>query len=114
MVNPRIPVKIVAELHFPYPDNLVFRGITGNISLTGAKINRLEHSPDTPSSAIDTPVIKLFLFDHGKPVVITLPCDLVRSHRTGFGVRFLLEEMDPFLAVGEYYEKQRAIRGDSR
>ncbi|MBF0141011.1 MAG: PilZ domain-containing protein [Magnetococcales bacterium] len=100
MIKQRIPVKVVAEVHFPYPDNLVFRGVTGNVSVSGAKINRPEYSPDTPSSAVDTPVVKLFLMDLNNSDVVTLPCDLVRSHRTGFGVRFLLDKIDPFLAMG--------------
>lgn len=108
MGQPRIPVRIIAELHFPFPDNLVFRGVTGNVSITGAKINRLEHSPDIPSMAVKTPVIKLFLDDQVNPQVISLPCDLVRSHRTGFGVQFLLGEMDPFMVVDEHYEQRQS------
>jgi len=104
MSKPRIPVQVTAELHFPFPDNLVFRGITGNISMTGAKINRPEHRPETPSIAVNTPILKLFIDDHVNPVVVSLPCDLVRSHRTGFGVHFLLDQMDPFLAVGDYHK----------
>lgn len=110
MIKQRLSVEIDAELHFPFPDYLVYRGVTGNISMTGAKINRLEHRPDTPSTATDTPVMKLFLDDHINPVVVSLPCDLVRSHRTGFGVQFLLEELDPFLAIGDYYERRENLK----
>lgn len=105
MGKPRIPVQITAELHFPFPDNLVFRGVTGNVSMTGAKINRPEHRPDTPSMAVDTPIIKLFLDDRVNPQVVSLPCDLVRSHRTGFGVQFLQEKMDPFEMVTDPCER---------
>ncbi|MBF0346915.1 MAG: PilZ domain-containing protein, partial [Magnetococcales bacterium] len=73
MSKPRIPVQVTAELHFPFPDNLVFRGITGNISMTGAKINRPEHRPETPSIAVNTPILKLFIDDHVNPVVVSLP-----------------------------------------
>ncbi|MBF0418929.1 MAG: PilZ domain-containing protein [Magnetococcales bacterium] len=111
MIKQRIPVKVVAEVHFPYPDNLVFRGVTGNVSVSGAKINRPEYSPDTPSSAVDTPVVKLFLMDLNNSDVVTLPCDLVRSHRTGFGVRFLLDKIDPFLALGQYGEQMHSVHG---
>lgn len=104
MSKERISVQIEAELHFPFPDNLVYRGITGNISPTGAKINRPEHHPDIPSMAVDTPLIKLFFNDSEDPCVVSLPCDLARSHRTGFGVQFLLAQMDPFMAIGDYFQ----------
>lgn len=105
MSKGRIPIHIHAELHFPHPDNLVYRGVTGNVSPTGAKLNRLVHLPGAESAAENTPVIKFFLKNASGTNVITLPCDLARSHRTGFGIQFMMVETQRFQEIGTYYQR---------
>ena len=85
----RRKIKLYAEVHFPFPDNVVFEGYTGNISETGVKVNSLKHNPALNSEAGCETLVKIFFENGNHCHVVAMNCLLMRGHRTGFGLDFI-------------------------
>ncbi|RJQ14167.1 MAG: PilZ domain-containing protein [Nitrospiraceae bacterium] len=90
--NTRLSIQLEAELHLP--GDAVYRGKTKNISFSGVYLECLK------SSAIpvvnDPCTLKLILQSGPNPNIISFQCRVVRTDKSGAGIRFISVDMNGY------------------